>query len=133
MASATGAFNSLKDLLAHLSSLGAKDVVVYFYGSPLETGVSWCPDCAASAEMVKDASEKRRDNLEFLQCEVGGRESWKDPKNGFRGGDFSLNSVPTLLAFRLSGAGTRQQIHKFEEDQCLQQSNLSSLFTSQWI
>ena len=132
MASATGAFHSVEDLVTHLSSLGSKDVVVYFYGSPLETGVSWCPDCAASKEIILEASEKLRDSLEFVQCEVGGRESWKDPSNKFRGGEFSLNSIPTLLGLKLSGGEKREQMHKFEEDQCLQQSNLTTLFSSQW-
>ena len=132
MAAAIGAFSSVKDLLTHLSYLGTKDVVVYFYGSPLETGVSWCPDCAASKDIILEVSGKRRGNLEFVQCEVGDIKSWKDPSNEFRGGEFSLNSIPTLLALRLSDTETRQQIHKFEEDQCLQQSNLSSLFISQW-
>ncbi|KAI6652896.1 Thioredoxin domain-containing protein 17 [Oopsacas minuta] len=133
MASASEIFSSVKELETHLTSLGTKDVVIYFYGSSLETGVSWCSDCDASKNIILSTSEKRRSSLEFIRCEVGGRDSWIDPKNEFRTGVFSLNSIPTLLALRISGGQMKQQLHKFEEDECLNETNLSNVFISQWF
>lgn len=132
MASACATLSSVKELETKLASLETKEVVIYFYGSSQENGVSWCSDCAASKQTILSNSEKRRDNLEFIKCEVGGRDLWKDSKNEFRTGKFSLNSIPTLLAIRLSGGEIKQQVLKFEEDECLNEANLSAVFISQW-
>ena len=130
MASANEPITTLTKLMARLDSLDAKEVVVYFYGTVSENGVSWCPDCADSKDKILSARDNRRSGLVFIECEVGDRDAWKDPNNEFRKGEFSLNSIPTLIALKLEGGHAKRIIHKFEEDQCLLQSNLSSVFES---
>lgn len=77
-------------------------VYVYFTGTRLpETGENWCPMCTTAEPLVKAALQGVKYRCDFVRCEVGDREFWEDPKNGFRTNRHThLLQLPTLLRWK---------------------------------
>ena len=82
--------------------------------SPPHTGkTSWCPDCNQSFPLLEQESATfvaDNENLHFILCYVGDRDSWKDQNNRYRT-ELNIEAVPTLLNW--------QTKTKIAEGECL--------------
>ncbi|XP_060529235.1 thioredoxin domain-containing protein 17-like [Cylas formicarius] len=99
-------------------------VFVYFTGSKLPSGESWCPDCVKAWPVVEKELEKFPENCHFIVVEVGDRPTWKDPNCPFRKDPRTkLMVIPTLKRWN-----THQ---KLEGDQCEKSDLLELIFGSE--
>ncbi|CAF1143791.1 unnamed protein product [Adineta steineri] len=81
-----------------------KRIFVLFCGTKDSKGHSWCPDCVAAEKPVEEAVKSSLpSNAVFIECDVGDRPSWKDPKCPFRTDPLTrLTGVPTLIEWGTS-------------------------------
>ncbi|CAF3954546.1 unnamed protein product [Adineta steineri] len=81
-----------------------KRIFVLFCGTKDSKGHSWCPDCVAAEKPVEEAVKSSLpSNAVFIECDVGDRPSWKDPKCPFRTDPQTrLTGVPTLIEWGTS-------------------------------
>ncbi|XP_071850094.1 thioredoxin domain-containing protein 17-like [Apostichopus japonicus] len=113
--------NSVESFLALAKEHKEKRIIALFCGSSdSESGESWCPDCVKAEPIVEKALTKAADDIVFVFCIVGDRQSWKDPNCEFRTHkDFRLTAVPTLLEWNTP--------KRLVEGEC-QKEDLVSLF-----
>ncbi|KAF5273982.1 hypothetical protein FQA39_LY01098 [Lamprigera yunnana] len=88
-----------------------ENVHVYFSGSKLPSGTSWCDDCVKAFPIVEKTLTQAGENSHFIYVEVGDRETWKDPDCPFRKDKRTrLLVVPTLVRWG--------QPQRLEGEQC---------------
>ncbi|VDM42139.1 unnamed protein product [Toxocara canis] len=82
--------------------------VILFTGSKdSASGRSWCPDCVQAEPVIgkvihelSTSSFAEQNNMRYIECSVGPREYWKDPKNSFRIDEkLKISCIPTLLEY----------------------------------
>ncbi|XP_063925588.1 thioredoxin domain-containing protein 17-like [Zophobas morio] len=84
---------------------------IYFGGSKLPSGESWCDDCVRAAPVIEEALEKAKYEGHFIYVQVGDRPFWKDMNCPFRKDKKTkLMVLPTVLRW--------QQPQRLEGDQC---------------
>ncbi|KAF2903097.1 hypothetical protein ILUMI_03085 [Ignelater luminosus] len=100
-------------------------VHVYFSGSKLPSGISWCEDCVRAHPVVEAAVDKIADpKSHFVYVEVGDRSTWKDMNCPFRKDSRTkLMVIPTLLRW-----GNPQRL---EGEQCENPDLVEMLFTDE--
>ncbi|XP_030757869.1 thioredoxin domain-containing protein 17-like [Sitophilus oryzae] len=92
-----------------------KLVHVYFTGSKLPSGESWCPDCVKAWPIVEKQISQLPEDSHFITVEVGDRETWKDPNCGFRkDARTKLLVVPTLIRWNKPQRLNGEQLEKPE-------------------
>ncbi|XP_019881885.1 thioredoxin domain-containing protein 17-like [Aethina tumida] len=106
-----------------------KNVHVYFSGSKLPSGESWCDDCQRSWPVVEkvlkklEEDEKEKDSI-FISVDVGDRPTWKDPQSSFRTDKRTkLMVIPTLLRW--------EKPQRLIGDQCEKEDLVEMLFTDE--
>ncbi|KAK5644891.1 hypothetical protein RI129_006191 [Pyrocoelia pectoralis] len=100
------------------------EVYVYFSGSKLPSGISWCPDCIKAKPIVEEALKLAKPNSHFIVVDVGSREIWKDRNCPFRTDPKTrLLVIPTLIRW-----GHPQ---KLEGEQCEKPELVEMLFTDE--
>nr|XP_023024685.1 thioredoxin domain-containing protein 17-like isoform X3 [Leptinotarsa decemlineata] len=86
-------------------------VFVYFSGTKLPSGESWCDDCQRAWPVVQEEVEKADPKSHFIYVEVGDRPTWKDPECPFRKDPKTkLRVLPTMVRW-----GSPQRL---EGEQC---------------
>ncbi|KAF5307661.1 hypothetical protein FQR65_LT06716 [Abscondita terminalis] len=99
-------------------------VYVYFSGSKLPSGLSWCDDCVRAYPVIEEALNKAEENSHFIYVEVGDRPTWKDPESSFRKDKRTrLLVLPTLLRWG--------QPHRLEGEQCEKMELVEMLITDE--
>ncbi|KAK4875211.1 hypothetical protein RN001_011633 [Aquatica leii] len=97
---------------------------VYFSGSKLPSGISWCDDCVRAFPVVEAALSKADTNSHFIYVEVGDRPTWKSAECPFRKDKRTrLLVIPTLIRWG--------QPQRLEGDQCEKEDLVEMLFTDE--
>ncbi|KAJ8918645.1 hypothetical protein NQ315_013151 [Exocentrus adspersus] len=95
-------------------------VYVYFCGSKLENGESWCDDCQRAKPVIQKELENADPNAHFVYVEVGGKILIalfrKDPKT-------KLLVLPTIIKWKCP--------QRLEGDQCEKPELVNLLFTEE--
>ncbi|KAB0794958.1 hypothetical protein PPYR_11797 [Photinus pyralis] len=101
-----------------------EDIHIYFTGSKLPSGISWCSDCVKAKPIVEEALKHANPNSHFIVVDVGSREIWKDRNCPFRTDPKTrLLVIPTLMRW-----GHPQ---KLEGEQCEKSELVEMLFTDE--
>ncbi|CAG9114858.1 hypothetical protein JYU34_007617 [Plutella xylostella] len=115
-------FSELENFLSNVDS--KKSVYLYFTGSKLENGLSWCPDCVEAEPVVKAVLSELKKDVVFAYVDVGTREYWKDKDCPFRTDKRTkLLVIPTLIKYkgvqRLEGSqlNNRELLQMMFEDE----------------
>ncbi|KAJ8964505.1 hypothetical protein NQ314_004793 [Rhamnusium bicolor] len=97
---------------------------IYFGGSKLPNGQSWCDDCIRAWPVIEKELEKADPNSHFISVEVGDRLTWKDPNCSFRKDPKTkLMMLPTLIRWKSP--------QKLEGEQCEKPELVSMLFNDE--
>ncbi|XP_068897663.1 thioredoxin domain-containing protein 17-like [Tenebrio molitor] len=99
-------------------------VHIYFGGSKLPSGESWCDDCVRAAPVIEEALQKADYKAHFIYVEVGDRPFWKDRNCPFRKDKKTrLMVLPTVLRWN--------EPQRLEGDQCEKVDLLELLLTDE--
>ncbi|XP_018568666.1 thioredoxin domain-containing protein 17 [Anoplophora glabripennis] len=99
-------------------------VHVYFCGSKLENGESWCDDCERAKPVIQQELEKADPNSHFVYVEVGDRPTWKDPNCPFRKDPKTkLMVLPTIVRWKCP--------QRLEGEQCEKPELVNMLFSEE--
>ncbi|CAD6199778.1 unnamed protein product [Caenorhabditis auriculariae] len=108
-----------------IKSLKGQKIIALFTGSKsLSTGKSWCPDCVEAEPVVEKFVKnlKTDEDLVFITCFVGNRDTWKSSDSPFRTDpNLKLTSIPTLL-------NVNKKALRLTESQLLNEHLLKSIF-----
>ena len=100
----------------------AHQTFVLFTGKVDATGNSWCPDCVDADPVIESAKPSTNPEDTFIECIVGDRPTWKDPKCPFRTNPKTkLKGIPTLVKW-----GTPERLNS---DDCKNADLVTMLFT----
>lgn len=101
-------------------------VLALFTGSKdPNTGESWCPDCTSAEPYLNEVINNHPDT-QFLYCEVGPRDSWRNqPGHPYR---ININTrvkcVPTLIRYQ-----DKREIARLQERQICNRDILNEFFS----
>ncbi|KAK2576327.1 hypothetical protein KPH14_005688 [Odynerus spinipes] len=100
-------------------------VFVYYTGTKLENGQSWCPDCVEAEPYIEAAIEKLAPkDSHLVVVQVGDRAFWKNPECPFRKDiKTHLRVLPTLAQW-----STQKRL---QGDECKNEELLEMLLTDQ--
>jgi len=111
------------------TSFPSSKYFVLFFGSEVQGGNSWCPDCIVADPVIKKAISKV-DNLVLVECPVGNISEYKNvPNHPYKTHkQIQLQRVPTLIAWTKEGPAAR-----LIEDECKIQENIENLIKNSSI
>jgi len=111
------------------NSFPSSKYLVLFFGSEVQGGNSWCPDCIVADPVIKKAISKV-DNLVLIECPVGNKSEYKNvPNHPYKTHkQIQLQRVPTLIAWTKEGPAAR-----LIEDECKIQENIENLIKNSSI
>lgn len=66
-------YEEFSDHMKNLTRDPEEPVFIYFTGSKVENGTSWCPDCNVAEPILREAILKCPDNAHFIYVDVGDR------------------------------------------------------------
>ncbi|CAG9864038.1 unnamed protein product [Phyllotreta striolata] len=116
-------YENFVEFFKNFDAKGTK-IHVYFSGSKLPNGTSWCDDCRRAWPVIKEELEKfdkTNPDTHFVYVEVGDRPFWKDPKCPFRTDPSTkLMVLPTLIRWH--------QPQRLNGDQCEKNELVQMLF-----
>ncbi|XP_018321191.1 thioredoxin domain-containing protein 17-like [Agrilus planipennis] len=93
-------YEDFKKFMADFDSDG-KNIHVYFTGTKLPSGNSWCEDCQRAYPVLQEALVSTKTSSHLIYVEVGDRPIWKDINNSFRKDpETNLLVIPTLIRWK---------------------------------
>ncbi|XP_017781932.1 PREDICTED: thioredoxin domain-containing protein 17 [Nicrophorus vespilloides] len=112
-----------EQFVEHMKQYTKKDLVyVYYCGSKLPSGESWCIDCVRAWPVIEPKLSLADESAHFVYVECGDRAFWKDMKCPFRKDPSTkLMVLPTLVKWK--------QPEKLEGDQCEKPDLVEMLFS----
>jgi len=115
------------EILTKTLATSSKPVFVFFFGTELEIGQSWCADCVISDPWVRSAAKTTQ--ISLLEAPVGDREAWKGEHgaDNFYRKQYKLTVVPTIIKFGTDG----KEVARLEDQaDCTNLTILTSFFKS---
>ncbi|XP_030024220.2 thioredoxin domain-containing protein 17 [Manduca sexta] len=119
----TVALKGFEEFCKYVDSIDPKGppALIYFSGSKLPDGNSWCPDCVEAEPIVKAFIGELQKDIIFVYVDVGDRDYWKDKACPFRtDARCKLMVIPTIIKWK--------GVQRLEGSQCTKRELLQMLF-----